>query len=422
MSALLEVLDHCARRVPLYRDVAPPAPGETASAALARFPVLRRPRLLRAFPKELVPEGVSLSAALASGEISFVGTSGTGGERVQVLWSQPWWDTQELDGFAPHALAWAAVRGPGYREAVLTTPTCTGNLCHVGDLPMEARIDDDRVLFLNQKVDPALWSDRDVARMADELERFQPVGLEADPAYLAYLAARWARLGRTPHQPRFVELSYEQPSARHLAAIARVFPGVPVIDAYGSTECGFMLIACEAGSYHPNPRWHHLELAPLAGGRRPELARLLITPLGNRWLNLVRYDSGDLVRPQLEACPCGRAEPLLVASLEGRAKDAVIHAGGAVLTAREVDAALAPVAGLLHYRLVQAGPSSFEVDVVRDELDPLDLTETRDRLAAVLGAEPRVRVVKSVAVEPSGKFRLCRATHVDLDAQLAVAS
>ena len=422
MSALLEVLDHCARRVPLYRDVAPPAPGEAAAAALARFPVLRRPQLLRAFPKALVPDGVSLSAALASGEISFVGTSGTGGERVQVLWSQPWWDAQELDGFAPHALAWAAVREPGYREAVLTTPTCTGNLCHVGDLPMTERIDDDRVLFLNQKVDPALWSDRDAARMADELEAFQPVGLEADPAYLAYLAVRWARLGRTPHQPRFVELSYEQPSARHLAAIARVFPGVPVIDAYGSTECGFMLIACEAGRYHPNPRWHHLELAPLAGGLRPELARLLITPLGNRWLNLVRYDSGDLVRPQPEACPCGRAEPLLVASLEGRAKDAVLHAEGAVLTAREVDAALAPVAGLLHYRLIQAGPSTFEVDVVPDELDPLDLTEARDRLAALLGAEPRVRVVKSVAVEPSGKFRLCRATHVDLDVRLAVAS
>jgi hypothetical protein len=62
------------------------------------------------------------------------------------------------------------------------------------------------------------------------------------------------------------------------------------------------------------------------------------------------------------------------------------------------------------------------VDVVPDELDPLDPTEARDRLAALLGAEPRVRVVKSVAVEPSGKFRLCRATHVDLDVRLAVAS
>ena len=139
MSALLEFLDHCARRVPLYRDVAPPTPAETPTAALARFPVLRRPQLLRAFPKALVPDGVSLSAALASGEISFVGTSGTGGERVQVLWSQPWWDAQELDGFAPHALAWAAVREPGYREAVLTTPTCTGNLCHVGDLERSGR-------------------------------------------------------------------------------------------------------------------------------------------------------------------------------------------------------------------------------------------------------------------------------------------
>lgn len=417
LQRLEATLDHCARRVPLYRGITPPAGADDVLPALARFPILGRARLLRAFPRELVPEGASLPAALESGEVSFVGTSGTGGDRVQVLWHQPWWDAQERDGYAPSARARGAVAEPGYREAVLTTPMCSGNLCHVGDRPMEERILDARVLFLNQKLDPALWSDRDCLRMADELDRFAPDVIEADPAYLAHFAVRLARLGRAPHRPRFVELSYEYPSRRHVAAIARVFEA-PVLDAYGSTECGFMLMECDAGGYHPNPRWSHLELAPVASAQRPDLARVLATPLANRWLNLVRFDTGDLVRRRATPCPCGRGDDLEVASIEGRARDALITPGGRPITVREVDLALAPVEGLLHYRAVQTGDAQVELELVADGLGALDVADAGARLAEVLGVAPRARVVASIPVEPSGKYRLCKATHRELDALL----
>ena len=69
MSALLEFLDHCARRVPLYRDVAPPTPAETPTAALARFPVLRRPQLLRA-PRPRDLDGARRDALDAEGDLA----------------------------------------------------------------------------------------------------------------------------------------------------------------------------------------------------------------------------------------------------------------------------------------------------------------------------------------------------------------
>ena len=46
-----------------------------------------------------------------------------------------------------------------------------------------------RLLFLNQTVNPANWTEADVFRMIGELDAFRPVVLEADPFYLAALAA-----------------------------------------------------------------------------------------------------------------------------------------------------------------------------------------------------------------------------------------
>jgi phenylacetate-CoA ligase len=292
---------------------------------------------------------------------------------------------------------------------VLTTPVCSGNLCHVRALPMEERIDNERTLFLNQTVDPSLWSDADVARMADELERFEPDALEADSAYLAHFAVRLARLGRRPYQPRFIDVSYEFPARSHVAAITRAFE-CPVIDTYGSTECGFVLCACEHGRYHHNAAWSHVELSAVE--RMPGVASLIVTPLGNPWLNLVRFESGDLVRAAHGSCACGRAHGA-VASIEGRISDLVVGARGELVTVRSVDIAIGDAPGLLHWRLVQRSASEFELECVPDEMRPFAIERGVEALRELLGVAPVVRTVRSIPVEASGKFRLCRALHVD---------
>lgn len=409
-SSLRATLDHCARHVPLYRAIEPPRAGEDDAAALARFPVLGKEQLRRAFPHGLLPAGRTLAQALRDDGISFVGTSGTSGERVQVLWHPPWWEAQERAGYGYHRVARAAVARPDFREAVLTTPVCSGNLCHVGRLPFEERLDG-HTLFLNQTLDPAAWSDADVRRIADELDRFAPHHLEADPAYLAHFCARIERMGRRLYQPEFVDLSYEFPSRRHVATIARQLT-CPIVDSYGSTECGFVFIECEAGGWHHNAAWSHVEFAALPGLADARL--LQVTPLQSRWLNLVRFDSGDLVVPRRAPCACGSETAL--ASIEGRLKDCVVAAAGALVTVRAVDRALADLDGLLHWRLLQREARRFELDLVPDGVGPTpDGARAAAALATLLGVAPAVRVVASVPVAASGKFRLCAAEHVDVE-------
>lgn len=422
-SDLRDALTHCATRVPLYRGLAAPEASHDLEAAcrqaLERFPILTKDRLRGAFPHKLVPDGVVLAEALKKQEVAFVGTSGTTGERVQVLWHQPWWDAQERDGFRVNATTRACVEQPGYCEAVLTTPVCSGNLCHVGRLTMEMRTLDDNLLFLNQTVDPALWTDEDVLRMADELDEFEPVALEADPAYLAFFTVRLARLGRKPFRPKFIDLSYEFPSRLHVRAIQRAF-GCPVLDAYGSTECGFVFMECDAGRLHHNAAWSHVEVVPVEGLDGAGL--LVVTPLRNPWLNLVRFHTGDLVKPASGRCSCGRDDGLVLDGIEGRVKDCVVRADGRFVSVRTVDRALAATPGLLHYRLVQKGPGDFELDLVADENEPLDKEHAASALEPVLGARPTARVATSVPVEASGKFRLCRAAHVEVEKLVRVTA
>ncbi|MFO1053056.1 MAG: hypothetical protein U1F36_12650 [Planctomycetota bacterium] len=416
--ALRDTLVHATQRVPLYGGLSAPEHDadleRSCRAALAQFPLLDKAALRRAFPHRLLPAGESLAALLRDGVIEFVGTSGTTSERVQVLWHQPWWNAQERAGFALHPLTDRCCSRDDYREAVLTTPVCSGNLCHVGALPMAERVVDDHILFLNQTPDPALWKDRDVLRMADELEAFRPHAIEADPAYLAHFVVRLRALGRAPHQPDFVDHSYSFPARAHLAAIRAAF-ACPVLDAYGSTECGFAFMQCEAGRYHHNAHWTHAELLPLdrhAGleGR----AALVLTTLRNPWLNLVRFDTGDIVRPSTSPCPCGRDDSLVLDALEGRRSDLVAAADGRLLTTHAVDRVIGAAEGLLHWRLRQTAPQSFELDLVPMPGAHPDVDAITAALAALLGAEPRTTLRTNLPVEGSGKFRLCAALHQDL--------
>jgi phenylacetate-CoA ligase len=286
---------------------------------------------------------------------------------------------------------------------------------------MEQRIVDDRTLFLNQTVDPSLWKDSDIVRMAEELDRFQPLAIEADPAYLAWFAVRLEKIKRTPWQPRFIDVSYEFPSRRHVAQIERVFRA-PVLDAYGSTECGFVFFECPQGRYHHNARWTHAEVIPCKTPGLEGVGVLHVTSMRNKWLNLVRFDTGDLARVLSGPCSCGREGELVLETLEGRAKDLLVRADGRAVTTRAIDRALAGIAGLLHYRVVQKTASELDLELVADGTAPLDAEAAAHAVAALMGAAPRTRIVATVPVEASGKFRLTRALHVDAEKLVRGAS
>ncbi len=408
-------LEDALATVPFYRGwrALDPGPGRPAAERMAALPVLSRADLRAHVPHGFVRSGLSARDGFAAGEIEIVTTSGTTADRASVVWHQPWWDRSLREAARVHPALEAVYDGP-HREAVLTSPMCTGNLCHVGELPVAERTLGN-LLFLNQELDPARWDAASVRRMADELNGFQPDVIEADPAYLAVLARASVHSDTPLHQPACISLTYEFPSRLHLREIRRAFPAVPVVSSYGSTETGYVFTECEAGLLHQNTATCHVDIQPVRASRsRGRLGRILVTTLGNPWFELLRFDVGDLARLHGGApCRCGRTDGLTVDAIEGRVRDLTFDTRGMAVTVRQLDDAIAAAEGLLAYRIDQSGPRRYVARYVAEDGAEQDLATTLPALVRTVygpDAEVAPRREPALAPEQSGKFRLAGTT------------
>jgi phenylacetate-coenzyme A ligase PaaK-like adenylate-forming protein len=394
--------------VPLYagRPAPPPAADPLAlSHWLGSLPSVGKPELRRGFPRSLVRASCDLKAALASGEVEILATSGTTENRLQVLWQGSWWDPQEREAMRLNAGVAAAMARPDFREAVLCTPVCGANTCHVGDLSAAERTIDG-MLFLNQLPDPTHWSAPELDRMLAEWNQLAPDGVEADPAYLAALCRHATRTGQSLHAPAYVTLTYEQITRGHRRAIAAALD-VPCRSLYGATEAGVLFMECEAGRLHHNARHSHVELVDCGEG----IARVLVTTLGRTWTPLLRYAIGDLVRVAPRGpCTCGLPEDgYLLERIEGRAADAIpVECDGrrALATPALLDDAIdAAEPEIEAWQLVVGAPERWTL-CVRGGTGERAARALRERFGV---GEVRAQREAAIPVEGSGKYRLVRS-------------
>ena len=428
-TACRTALELALAQAPFYRSWRPLDPGPDAPVAqrFAALPVTTKRDLRSHMPHGFTHRPSELKAALAAGDVELVSTSGTTDDRSSVLWHQPWWDASERAASGLHAgLAEVLARAP--HEAVLTNPLCGATVCHVGDLPMAERTLG-RLLFLNQQPDPNRWTAAECDRMIDELNRFQPELLEADPAYLAILARYATAQDRAVHAPRFITLTYEFPARVQLRSIRRAFPGVPLVSSYGSTETGHVLTACACGNFHQNTASCRIDFQPLRSAHgQPRTGRVLVTALNHPWLSLVRFEPGDLVRladadlggrravaaADLDApCPCGRSEGLTVAAIAGRTRDLTFNTAGAAVTVDQLDAATGAIEDLLAYQLEQTARDAYVFRFVSEAgVEARVQDAALASLAQLYGPDARIAARREsfIAPEQSGKFRLARTT------------
>jgi phenylacetate-CoA ligase len=388
---------------PLYADsaYAPPPPGDdeaAVSAWLASLPTIKKANLRRGFPAKLTRTTQDLKRAMADGLVEIISTSGTTEDRLQLLWEWTWWDPQERAAMRLNARMAEAMAAPGFSEAVLTTPVCGGSVCHIGELTREERTVDG-MLFLNQTQDPSLWSAPELDRMLAEWNDLAPVGVEADPAYLAALCRHASAQDVAMRSPRYVSVTYELCTRAHRRA-ARERIDSPLYSLYGATEAGVLFMECSASRLHHNAAHSHVELMPVGDG----LARVIVSTLGRPWMPLVRYELGDVVRISSEArCACGAVhEGALLERVEGRLGDCVRSSRGLITPAMIDDAVDAADASVLGWRLDHAG--SWTLGLV----GAMRAHTVAEAVSALLGEQVTPRAESALRPEGSGKYRLVR--------------
>jgi phenylacetate-CoA ligase len=401
--ARLEELFPRWRAAPLYRDVLVRANCPRADFdCFQRLPLMAKPEMRKNFPQNFLPDGQTIELLLEKNLIELEHTSGTSSERLPVIFGRGWWNAQEeralrLNGFVAKILD----EFPNARRATITSPACNGLTCPTVWMSREQRTFGN-ALFVNLARIPFLISDADLLHMAAEISDWSPQFLDLDPVHGARFALYCEQHGIKFPSLKFILCSYEFVSGVHKKILARVF-GVPILNLYGSTETGHLLMENEAGEMKPSLETAFLEMVD-ADARG--IGDLVVTTLTNDYMPLLRYRIGDLAERHVG--PYGNHF-----TVHGRARDALAARDGRRVTTAQVDECFAEINGIVHYELRQTENGDCTLRFVPDGSGPTEneLRHATSRLEALLqlSGELKTEALPVLIPAASGKFRLtCR--------------
>ena len=382
--------------IPLYRDLYADL-GEHPSrvTSLAQLPMLDKSKLVHAFPGCWMTK--DLEDAIGVESVEYTTTSGSSGERMQIVRPKQWWKGEYQRTYRTTALLKEFDSGADHK-CILTTAVCSSAVCWRTDPTFEERIVGN-TLYLNTSADPNEWREQDVQRIFAEIDNWQPLYLDADPQYLALLITKARAMGvpAPAHTPSVVSLSYEYAS-QFSVDIIRSFFSSRICNLYGSTEAGYLMID-EGAGYRRTGSGAHLEFVPVQG-MGSGVCEIVVTSIKNECMPLVRYRTGDLVKMAEE----GRIEAFC-----GRAKDAVEGCRGWV-TVQSLDDALHASGAELHAYQLEASTNAFRLRYVAGQaFSSTDEAALRQALTQMFGSQKQLQLKRVEEIHPlqSGKFALC---------------
>jgi phenylacetate-CoA ligase len=397
---LVNEISRCVSEVPLYSGTKPQGKDAESSATdLNHWPLITKRDIREGFPANFLGTQANLDDLLERNILELEHTSGTSEERTPLLLPCGWWAEQELRALNLNASVAKVLReNPGVKRATINSPVCSGDIRYNGVPSRENRIVGNS-LFVSLSRYPFLWSERDLERMASEVLEWEPEFLDVDPVYGVVFATYCERHGIRLPTVRFVVCSYEFVSVVHRSILQRAF-GVPVLDLYGSTETGHLLMEDEEGQMRPSLETAHLELLATDNDG---IGDLVVTTLSNPIMPLIRYRIGDLV--EHSEGPYGTRYVL-----HGRNADAFQLFNGTRITTRHVDQCFADHTGIAHYQLIQKESGQWVLRFVPDGSGPRSsrLTGLQGELSQLLKSLTPVQIQQTdmLVPEKSGKFRL----------------
>jgi len=329
-------------------------------------------------------------------------TGGSTGEPMRFLRSRP----ATSVGLANEARTWRWYGvHPGARQAYLWGAD--------RDVPPDRAADSWRARLLGICQLNAFYQDEErCAAFARILDRFQPEIVYGYASALARFAAYLRDTPRSPRiRPRAVRATAEVLRADDRALVEEVF-GAPVYDYYGSRETG--PIAGESAAHaglHVFSDVTHVEI--VRGDGTPcqpgEVGELVVTPLRERAMPLVRYRIGDRAAFLPDEPDDGLGLPR-IGSLQGRIGDFVRSPGGREIHGEYFTHLFYGVSGVQRFQVQQTSPARLRILVQSDgRVAPAQLERIRaasaERFQATEPGAVTIELVDEIHPGPSGKHR-----------------
>jgi phenylacetate-CoA ligase len=237
------------------------------------------------------------------------------------------------------------------------------------------------------------------------LTAFKPDAIDALPSFLLLLA-RALRDSGSSLRPRLVFSSGELLDTRSRRLINSAFE-TEMLDVYGCTEAGNIAWECaEHAGYHTNIDLVVPEFIKddehVAVGERGEI---VLTPLWNYAMPLIRYKIGDIGRQSDETCPCGRGLPLMKV-LEGRSDDFIILPSGRIIPPYVTSTYFSNIGAIVEYQIIQETEEHFIIQIVlREKSDETLFLQLRDRFQKGFREPVTIDIEVLDAIPRSGKLR-----------------
>lgn len=259
-----------------------------------------------------------------------------------------------------------------------------------------------RLGFLRRRLMDAQEPVEDVM---EKLISFGPDVIDSLPSFFLLLAKEMEKSGEVIH-PRHIFGSGELLDTVSRRFINSAF-NVDMLDVYGCTEAGNIAWECsEHAGYHTNIDLVVTEFVKdeehVTMG---EAGKIILTPLWNYAMPLIRYEIGDVGRPSSERCPCGRGLPLMEV-IEGRYEDFIVLPSGRMISPYVTSRYFENVEGIDEYRIIQQARSNFIIQLVLREGRNNDIfLRLEDTFKKELGEDLTISIEAVDSIPKNGKLR-----------------
>jgi len=373
---LRNLLQHAAANVPHYRSLC------RQGDHLDKYPILRKEEI------RLRPSSFQRDDRAGRDWLT-IKSSGSTGEPIEVL--ADW-----------HAMGWFETADVWYLAQMLSTPhwqvvsSRKARLWSQDTPPGWSA----GVVRLARLLAPIIWLDPYAALSEDVLlayahtiNKFKPTFIWAYAGVLYELAkialARRLRLC----QPSLIISSAETLHAFMRSIIEEAF-GCRVYNIYGLAEAGCVAGECTAGNLHVLQFAVRLEVLDHEGRpvRSGDVGRVVVTPLHNYAMPLIRYDTGDTAEAGPPVCPCGSALPVLK-RISGRTVEFFVRHDGSLISGGALQSRLKDCSWILSSQILQEDVDRITLRYVPVRGTPVcerDMAAATVRIADVMGPGCRI--------------------------------
>ncbi len=250
-----------------------------------------------------------------------------------------------------------------------------------------------------------LLDEREVLKFIQKMNGYRPDILKGFPSFLHIIGSYLLSKGLEVHSPKAIISTGETLTAYRRKVIEDAF-GSKVYNFYGAREAPSIAGECKNGSMHIFSFNNLVEVLDEEGNAATEgsLGRVVLTPLHNYAMPLIRYEIGDVAKAKYGRCNCSPILPVM-GEVVGRNTEFVLRRDGSLLSGEFFEGVFRVEDWVREFQVIQEDYDLLRILVVPKERNNIDLSIPQEKILRAMKGDCKIKweIVDEIPRPPSGK-------------------